>query len=139
MSVRQRLLNISVAHVLQQGEPSVEPRPHVNGEFRCVYRDKDGKGCAAAPFIIEYDKKMENLSWTAVCNAVYRGDLSVKLDETASSLHGFVSDLQSLHDHAAIDPKTCKVRSKEEFIRIYKEKLILFCAKRHLELPAIVN
>lgn len=137
MNARQRLLNISVAHVLQQGEPSVEPSPH--GGHRCVYRDKSGKGCAAAPFIIDYDKRMENLSWTAVCNAVKRGDLTVKLDESATSLHGFVSDLQSLHDKAAIEPERNQVRTKEEFIRLYKEQLIIFCARWHLEVPAIVN
>jgi len=92
MKTKQELFDISLNHIRQQGGPSV------NKSGGCVYRSKDGFGCAAAPFINEYVPEMEDHSWGGLCGA-----WPDHLDPSAVEHYGFVSRLQWCHDASPIN------------------------------------
>ena len=53
-AIRQRLLTEAVLHMRKQGAPSVS-----GNKLSCVYRTTDGKMCAFAPAIENYDGCLE--------------------------------------------------------------------------------
>jgi hypothetical protein len=104
--VLQQLLNRSVAHIRQQGKPSME-------DDSCLYRSPDGRGCAAAPFIKNYDPEMEHDDWSAL--AVHWADA---LDPEAVLHEKFVTDvLQESHDNAA------RARANTDFLQEYEQRI----------------
>jgi hypothetical protein len=88
-AVLQSLFNTSLNHIRKQGKPS-------KNSGRCVYKAEDGCACAAAPFIIEYDPKMDEMAmgWIRVCEKFPNNVV-----KDASDNIFFVSDLQSCHDN----------------------------------------
>lgn len=90
--ILQQLLNRSLAHVRQQGKPSIK-----DDRLTCLYRSPDGCGCAAAPFITNYSPEMENKTWMQVAS------MWLNNVEPAAAEHAvFVNNvLQVAHDDAA--------------------------------------
>lgn len=91
----QDLLNISVRHVRNQGEPSR------GADGRCVYRGPGGLQCAAGPFITDYTRAMDRADLT------FHGVTKRWPDRilpVARKHDGFVSNvLQAAHDGATTD------------------------------------
>lgn len=87
---QQYLFDTSARHILRQGRQSIR---QVDG--MCVYRAANGDGCAAAPFITEYDSLMEGRGWVGLIH-LFRANLA---PETVGQSE-FVSLLQVCHDHA---------------------------------------
>lgn len=87
-AVLQKLFDTSLNHIRKQGRPSAN-----NGT--CSYRSLDGYSCAAAPFIREYSRRMENKSWAILCDKFHHC-----LDPVALENGDFVQDLQRAHDGA---------------------------------------
>lgn len=134
---RQALLNTSYLHILKQGEPSV-----ANGS--CAYRGTEGRSCAAAPFIEEYDPKMENLNFSAMLDRMSAGIFTGKLNAVAVRERDFVMSLQRAHDGAAIDfqhdPKVTVIQEPkryvgELFMARYLRNIINVAANFGLKLP----
>ncbi len=82
---RQALFDISLNHIRAQGEPSMD-------EQGCVFRNAEGLGCAAAPFITNYEPEVEEISIYGGCDVEkYFDPLAVKHSE-------LVAMLQLAHD-----------------------------------------
>ena len=89
----QALFDISFNHIIAQGGASF-----MADTGSCQYRMPNGRSCAAAPFILEYDRKMEDRNWSAL---VENQHFINKLDPLAVKHRSFVGALQSIHDDAA--------------------------------------
>jgi hypothetical protein len=92
-AVLQRLFDKSLGHIRQQGGPCYDVNPR-QGHV-CLYKGPNGRGCAAAPFIISYSKEMEGTSFMTLVQLKQFGG---KLDPEAASHPYFVDDLQRAHD-----------------------------------------
>ena len=98
----QELMQRSYNHIVKQGGPSIDPMTKT-----CAYRGKEGAGCAAAPFIVNYDRKMEGLGWIEVVREFPKNIETTKHED-------FISGLQSCHD----DAYTCQYLDfMEQFYR----------------------
>lgn len=104
---RLKLLRISYQHAMAQGKKSGDADPE-SGKFLCRYRAADGSRCAAAPFILGYELRMESKSFVAVAYLYPKSVLPAAL---ANSI--FVGSLQLAHDSA----------SGENFTQSYQENL----------------
>lgn len=129
---KQELLNTSFKHVMHQGEPSM-------GARGCAYRGNEGRSCAAAPFIVEYDAKMEGYNWASMCSNLRKG----KVDEMARKHAQFVTDLQGAHDNAAQHfthsegiERTTTYKGAEFLVR-YLKRIINVANVHGLTLPSI--
>lgn len=107
--ILQQLLNRSVAHIRKQGKPSLAD----DGRL-CLYRNPDGRGCGAAPFITQYDPKMEKTYWWKVTR-----NWSAALDRDAVEHADFVEDvLQNSHDEAA-----SRAKDDSDFLKEYEREV----------------
>lgn len=93
----QDLLNISVAHVRRQGEPSI------GGDGRCVYRGPGGLQCAAGPFITDYTRAMDRADLNF--NGVVKRWPARILPAARKNNEFICSVLQSAHDGATTDKR----------------------------------
>lgn len=89
----QSLFNTSLNHIRKQGKQS--NRKNENGKLVCCYKSADGYGCAAAPFITNYDPMMdsETMMFDDVCT-----HFPQSVVEEAKNNSQFVRELQRCHD-----------------------------------------
>jgi hypothetical protein len=92
---RQFLYNVSLAHIRQQGAPSII-RKGLWSLTVCQYRSSDGRQCAAGPFIRVYDPKMEGEAFSIIA-----GRTPAAVDNIAAQHANFVGFLQAAHDQSA--------------------------------------
>lgn len=119
----QSLFDRSLAHIRQQGVPSVD----LDGES-CVYRGSSGRACAAAPFIVNYNTAMEGETWIGVCQAFKR-----EVESLAWENQSFVRRLQMCHDSAVIDST---FDDFESFMPTYEANMKQAAAEYELEYKA---
>lgn len=113
----QQLLNISVAHIRKQGRGSSRPD---KDQITCTYRNEDGSGCAAGPFINNYYPTMESLHFLQLAER-----FGTDLDPLAAKHASFVCNvLQQAHDGAAH-----KTHAEPDlFLADYEERLRIHVA-----------
>jgi len=88
---KQALFDISLNHIRAQGGPSMK-------DDSCMYRGENGRSCAAAPFITDFQGGMERSSFLLLAaNSKFRP----YLDPLAVKHRAFVESLQSAHDDTA--------------------------------------
>lgn len=106
---KQELLIRSVQHVRKQGRPSMRPREGGGAPY-CFYRSPDGLSCAAAPFINDYDSRMDDQASAMAggWGATFVKNWEERLDPLAAKHYVFVRELQKCHDNAASDPMFIK-------------------------------
>lgn len=104
----QYLLNKSYTHIIKQGKRCI------SATNVCVYRNEEGLGCAAAPFILTYDREMEGGSFAGI---VARFPKSY-FDHIAVKHLNFVNKLQAFHDSNALHNS---ITSEDPFIPRYKQ------------------
>jgi hypothetical protein len=111
----QELLNISVAHIRKQGEPSIS-------SGACRYRSRLESGspnelqCGAGPFIEAYERRMDRLGGWCTVVANYAGEDNV-FNPLAVKHALFVQGvLQTAHDRAAF-------REPDSFLASYESEL----------------
>lgn len=131
---KQDLLNASVAQVVNQGGPSyIATRVEEGVSFGCVYRSDDGRGCGAAPFIVNYKPEMEHKSWSTLIDK-FPNDL---MPEAIGDNAYFVRDLQAAHDnttHYTFNKETCELNVKD-FFKKYCDRIQKLCNKYSLTIP----
>ena len=98
MTVLQDLFNESLNHIRTQGGASLDHYGH------CVYQAPDGRSCAAAPFILNYSKDMEDSDWDGLVDCDWW--VHECLDPRAVANSDFVMRLQDAHDTAAAWART---------------------------------
>lgn len=104
----QDLFNRSVKHIRKQGKPSV-----TRLGTSCLYRAPDGRGCAAAPFITAYDRRMEGTLFAGLTRTFPKN-----LDPAAVKYAGFVRELQGCHDRPSAEPHDIFLRRFERAVDI---------------------
>lgn len=118
---RQRLFDTSYHHIMKQGMPSMVGAS-------CLYSGPHGTSCAAAPFIIDYDPSMENLTWGVLVAQFPPGTVT---DESLTE-EDLVADLQDCHDQSA-SPE----RDDDTFIRLFKDKMKALAERQGLTVPDV--
>lgn len=103
---RQWLFEVSLKFLRKQGKPSAT-YSEGGGLTECVYQSEDGCGCAARPFIVEYDPYMEGRAWEDVVDLLDEEDDNERpfsrrvVVPQAIAHEEFVKALQNMHDGAA--------------------------------------
>ena len=92
---RQEAFDIALNHIRKQNGPAFSEG------LGCLYRTEDGMSCAFAPFIINYDSKLENVPANRLVQDS-DGTFDGKIDSKVNPAHAsFYADLQRCHDDAA--------------------------------------
>lgn len=91
---RQALFDISLNHIRAQGGPSMK-------DNSCMYRGENGRSCAAAPFITDFQDGMEGTSFLVLAASEFRP----YLDPLAVKHRYLVGYLQDAHDEPAAVPE----------------------------------
>ena len=123
----QDLLNRSVQHIRQQGKPSLR-HPDRPDDRQCVYRSPLGLSCAAAPFIVDYDARMDDGDLAGSWSKSFTGNWERHLDPLAVKHQNFVRKLQRCHDLAADD--------RSRFLERYEENIADLAIEFGLDVPA---
>lgn len=114
--ILQNLFDTSLNHIRKQGGPSKAMLPSRTDPEKivesCVYKSPDSKGCAAAPFIKEYDPAMEKKTWANVVES-----FPDKVEPLAVEFEEFVTSLQECHDDAAVYSETVG------FLPVYEKRM----------------
>lgn len=122
--VKQSLLVRSVQHIRKQGKPSID------SQKACRYQ-QDGLGCAAAPFIVEYDSGMENITFNGL---VEDGKFCPMLDKDAAKEVWFVNRLQDAHDGAVRE----MAKTREPFLQLYERRIGAVARDHGLVVPPTI-
>jgi len=91
MSNKEELIQLwtaSAKHISEQNGPSGKAG-------MCMYKADNGRGCAAAPFIKNYTREMEGVTFDVLAR-----DWPQNLDQVAVNQRSFVRSLQMAHDAA---------------------------------------
>lgn len=103
---RQALFDISLNHIRAQGGPSMK-------DDSCMYRGENGRSCAAAPFITDFQAGMEGNSFRELAASGFRP----YLDPLAVKHRYLVGDLQDAHDEPAVVPED------SVFMAVYEKEM----------------
>lgn len=124
----QDLLNRSVAHVRQQGKPSMRNAKSLD-DAGCMYRSPDGLSCAAAPFIIIYDAGMDDGEEAGGWSNFFTNSWRDHLEPLAVKHQSFVRRLQKCHDDAS--------RDRHRFLEHYEAFVADLAAEFSLDVPPL--
>lgn len=105
----QSLFDRSLAHIRQQGKPSV----NADGSS-CAYRFGELQ-CAAGPFITSYHEDMEGETWLGVCDR-----FPEQVEQLAFENRGIMRSMQTCHDSAVIETDDSEF---EGFMPIYERNM----------------
>lgn len=93
MANEQALFDAALAHIRQQGQPSFDAE-----EATCAYRMPDGRGCAFAPAIADYNVALEGRR----ANYLLRDNPARIKPEFREVDKDFANAVQSAHDDAVL-------------------------------------
>ena len=135
-AAKQFVFDTALSHIRNQGCGSYGDG--ISPNQQCRYRDGQGNGCAFAPMIQEYDKKMEGSVASRLIDK-YKDNLYPSAIEAG---HNFCDGIQSCHDTAVaemfeLDIEMFELHGYDKvFMDLYEMKMKSFAEYYELEYRA---
>lgn len=95
---RQSIWETSTSHILKQGSPSID-------QGACRYLSRDGRMCAAAPFLVDRNARLMadgHGIWDGVVDDLYEENSFIFVTSDVVEYRDYVRFMQEMHDVAAL-------------------------------------
>jgi hypothetical protein len=127
---KQEIFDFGLVEILKQGKASIRTEPR-----GCLYKNEDGNNCIVGKMLPkDFIVSHLHLNGASITSLIQKGILPEELDwMSKDDMPGFLMNLQSCHDAAALDPKEdWRIYEGSEFVERFKDRMKTFASKRHL-------